>query len=305
MRFGLPSTPTGTPPPDPTGAIQCHQVDLLAQKEPNDPGIPYPGAPNLGDTNGTQTEDCLFLDIYVPKTVLDSNSSVADVPVVVWFFGGAYVMGAKASTDSDSPLYIGDGLINAAHALAGQEEIIFVAGNYRLGAYGWLAGTYMENHGTPNAGLYDQRLLLSWVQDHIDQIRGNKSAVTVWGESAGAGSILHHLVFNEGSEKLNFTRAILQSPAYQFQWNRTGKLNDTYTNLTALVPACKDGSITCLRNLPIDDETLIEANHQYTLNTYNTTGQIPFGPAVDGSAIKSLPPNEFTAGESTNTILFV
>lgn len=272
MRFGLPSTPTGTPPPDPTGAIQCHQVDITAQKEPNDLGIPYPGAPILGD-NGTSTEDCLFLDIYVPKTVLDSNSSAADVPVVVYFYGGAYVMGAKADkTDSNNPLYIGDGLINAAHTLAGQEDVIFVAANYRLGAFGWLAGIYMENHGTPNAGLYDQRLLLSWVQDYIGQVRGNKSAVTVWGESAGAGSILHHLVFNGGVEKLNFTKAIVQSPAYQFEWDTKGKLNDTYTNYTALVPACKEGNIACLRNLPIDDEALIEANHQYILDINHATG---------------------------------
>lgn len=290
MRFGLPSTPTGTPPPDPTGAIQCHQVDLLAQS------IPYPGAPIMGDRRDTPTEDCLFLDIYVPKKVLDSNSHVADVPVVVWFYGGAYVMGAKSNTDSNNPLYIGHGLINAAHKLAGQEDIIFVAGNYRLGAFGWLAGSYMENHGTPNAGLYDQRLLLSWVQDYIGQVRGNKNAVTVWGQSAGAGSILHHLVLNGGSANLNFNRAILQSPGYQFQWDRKGKLNDTYTNVTALVPACKEGNITCLRNLPINDKALIAANHQYVHDIIKTTGQIPFGPAVDGSAIKRLPPNEFTAG---------
>ena len=64
--------------------------------------------------------------------------------------------------------------------------VIYVVGNYRLGAYGWPAGSYIEEVGTPNIGLYDQRLLLEWVQKHIGQVGGDASQVSAKGVSAGA-----------------------------------------------------------------------------------------------------------------------
>ena len=41
--------------------------------------------------------------------------------------------------------------MNAAKAF--DHDVMFVAENYRLGAFGWLAGQYMEKYGTLNAGL--------------------------------------------------------------------------------------------------------------------------------------------------------
>lgn len=68
MRFGAPSTPTpGVTPDDPEGFIQCHGVQLTGQ---NGPGYPYFGEPNTGDGDVTQTEDCLFLDVYVSASLL-------------------------------------------------------------------------------------------------------------------------------------------------------------------------------------------------------------------------------------------
>lgn len=55
---------------------------------------------------------------------------------------------------------------------------IFIAGNYRVGAFGWLAGDYMQRVGQPNAGLYDQALLFEWVQKYIDQVHGDKESVS-------------------------------------------------------------------------------------------------------------------------------
>lgn len=51
-----------------------------------------------------------------------------------------------------------------------------VAPNYRLGAFGWLNGMdFIRAGGTPNAGLHDQRLALSWIQDYIGLFGGDKS----------------------------------------------------------------------------------------------------------------------------------
>ena len=48
--------------------------------------------------------------------------------------------------------------------------------NYRLGALGWLNGpSFIQDGGTPNAGLHDQRLALSWIQEYISLFGGDKN----------------------------------------------------------------------------------------------------------------------------------
>lgn len=116
------------------------------------------------------SEDCLFLDLYVPSSAVSSPNP--NVPVVVWFYGGAYVYGSKNGLGPDVPFYNGTGMLQAA--AKANSKLIFITGNYRLGAFGWLAGTQMEKLGLPNAGLYDQRLVLQWVQDFIHLVSGDK-----------------------------------------------------------------------------------------------------------------------------------
>ena len=167
MRFGRPSAPTvGVTPPDPAGVIQCHTVELSRKKnkgvKDGSPAakVPYIGKPNAGEgEDPNQTEDCLFLDIYLPTSLFANGTTPsASVPVVVWFYGGAFVEGSKEGPDPNNPLYTDVGAVNAAKALG--EDVVFVAGNYRVGTFGWLAGQYLETAGAPNAGLHDQRLLL-------------------------------------------------------------------------------------------------------------------------------------------------
>ena len=57
-------------------------------------------------------------------------------------------------------------------------NVIFVASNYRIGAFGWLAGTTLEQTGLPNAGLYDQQYSLQWTQDNIALFGGDPTSVT-------------------------------------------------------------------------------------------------------------------------------
>jgi hypothetical protein len=94
-------------------------------------------------------------------------------------YGGGYTAGSKGGSGNPG------GLIKASQARGGN-GIIYVAMNYRLGALGWLAGpTLQAAGGVSNAGLYDQRLALEWVQEHIHKFGGDPSRVTVMGESAG------------------------------------------------------------------------------------------------------------------------
>lgn len=77
---------------------------------------------------------------------------------MVWSFGGGFYSGSAESQGNPAGL--------VARSVSGTSPgMIYVSFNYRLGALGWLSGpTFSTSGGTQNAGLYDQRLVLEWVQ---------------------------------------------------------------------------------------------------------------------------------------------
>ncbi|XXH04130.1 hypothetical protein Hte_010542 [Hypoxylon texense] len=289
VRFGaIPerfSRPTSPDWPDDTVQnnnqnISCIQVDVSQLRHP--PG----GKPYLGDPNPPeilQREDCLFLDIYVPVSAFQSEAEL--LPVVVWFFGGAYAYGSK---NPSGPLNTGQSILNAS-----DYQVIFITGNYRVGTFGWLAGDYMQEVGQPNAGLYDQALLLEWVRDYVHLVQGDKDHVSAWGESAGAGSILHHLIREDGKHDPLFSTFAVQSPAFQWAWNNTrdGELDAIYKTFSNLSGCGYGYDINCLRNAPRD---IVESANTRLFNQIRLEGFFPVGPAVDGKWIKSIPTVSFS-----------
>ncbi|KAI8284668.1 Carboxylesterase [Colletotrichum sp. SAR11_57] len=135
-------------------------------------------------------EDCLVLDVVVPKSAFEqhrsTNISGSGVPVLVWVHGGGYTTGSKDQFGGP------DGLLAQATAFE-PDGLVFVAINYRLGAFGWSAGPTVQSDGAANVGLLDQRLALDWVQKHIAKFGGDPKKVTVMGESTGGGSLMHHI----------------------------------------------------------------------------------------------------------------
>jgi carboxylesterase type B len=105
--------------------------------------------------------------------------------------------------------------------------------------------------GTPNAALWDQRAVLEWINKHISLFGGDPAEVSLWGESAGAGSITHHLVAFDGVEKALFKRAVIESPAYDFHIDRKGHLEKQFQGFAAHA-GCGDKGLKCLRSLSID-----------------------------------------------------
>ena len=224
------------------------------------------------------TEDCLFLDVVVPEKILESASNSTNLtpaaPVLVWIYGGGFTAGDKTE-------YSPAGLIQASQ-VNNTQGIIFVALNYRLGALGWLAGPTLQSDGTANAGLYDQRLALQWVQDNIHTFGGDPNRVTVLGESAGGGSIMHQITAFGGLKgPAPFQQAILQSPAFQ---NIASNLQQE-TTFDAFLSLLNVSTIEEARQLPSD--ALIKANIIQVANS--SYGDYTFGPVVDGLFAPAIP----------------
>lgn len=91
-----------------------------------------------------------------------------------------------------------DGTSIVADSVAQGKPIIFVAVNYRVGGFGFLPGKEILADGSSNLGLLDQRLGLQWVADNIAAFGGDPDKVTIWGESAGAISVMDQMLLYNG-----------------------------------------------------------------------------------------------------------
>ncbi|KAI9706591.1 MAG: hypothetical protein M1836_003598 [Candelina mexicana] len=220
----------------------------------------------------TETEDCLFLDVVVPQAIFANKTESGLAPVLVWIYGGGYAFGHKKANANPY------GLIDRSG-----DGIVYVAINYRLGAFGWLAGSTLKAaNGLPNAGLHDQRLALEWVQKYIHLFGGDANRVTVMGESAGGGSIMHHITAYGGSgPPALFHQAIPQSAAWYPMTSDTQQENMTHQFLNAAGVS----TIEEARRLPMqklrDASSLLIQEAEY--------GQYFFGPVVDGDYVPELP----------------
>ena len=141
------------------------------------------------------SEDCLYLNVWTTpkrtKTLL---------PVMVWIYGGGFTSGAGSVE-----IYNGAAL---AH-----KGVVLVSANYRVGAFGFFAypGLTRESphHSSGNYGLLDQIAALQWVQRNIAAFGGDPHQVTIFGQSAGAGSVW--LLMQSPLARGLFERAIIMS----------------------------------------------------------------------------------------------
>jgi carboxylesterase type B len=154
----------------------------------------------------------------------------------------------------------------------------------QLGAYGFLAGTTVEKDGLPNAGLYDQRAVLQWIQDYIHLVGGDKRQVSARGQSAGASAIMHHLTAFGGTQDPLFSRAILQSPGHGLSFDRKGNLEQAFQNF-ATRAGCAGKGLACLR-----------AANAEALEAANKEGSYVFFPSADGKYVRQLAILELASG---------
>jgi carboxylesterase type B len=140
------------------------------------------------------TEDCLFLNIFVKKDLyINKNKSLN--PILFFIHGGGLMSGETAVD-----YYEGS-------TLAAYGDIIVVTIQYRLGAFGFLH--LADSLAKGNQGFLDQHLALKWVYENADKFGGDRSRITICGESAGAFSVGYHLMYEKSWPY--FRNAIMES----------------------------------------------------------------------------------------------
>lgn len=211
----------------------------------------------------------------MPEDILSKAGKGKGAPVLVWIYGGGYTGGNKNQNPA--------GLIAASNT-SSNGDVIYVSLNYRLGALGFSSGpSFQAEGGTSNVGLYDQRFALNWVQKNIHLFGGDKNRVTVVGESAGGGSIMHQITAYGGLKgKAPFQQAVPQSPGWSAVQSVVQQ-EDTYQKFLKLLNAT---SLSGLRAL--SSAKVVTANAQQV--AYDSAyGTYVYGPVVDGNFAPQLP----------------
>jgi para-nitrobenzyl esterase len=180
---------------------------------------------------GTPSEDCLYLNVHTP-----AQRSLHKRPVMVWLHGGGFTVGSGTFYDGGT--------------LAAEGDVIVVTLNYRLGAFGYLAHPGLTGESAEgvsgNYGLLDQQAALKWVRDNAAAFGGDPGNVTVFGESAGGGSVCQNLVSPRALGL--FDRAIAQSGCGFPLPTRASQEQ----NGTAWADSLGCADTACLRALPAD-----------------------------------------------------
>ena len=123
-------------------------------------------------------EDCLYLNVWTP-----ANSTDEKLPVLVWFFGGAFQWGYTPEMEFDG------------ERLA-RRGIIVVSVNHKLALMRFFAHPEITKEcpdAPANFGLLDQQAGLHWVYRNIASFGGDPEKITIAGQSAGGGSTLQQL----------------------------------------------------------------------------------------------------------------
>jgi para-nitrobenzyl esterase len=258
-RFELPA-----PHPGWTGVRACRAPGPA----PLQPTAPTTGVTVPGMAVGETSEDCLHLDVWAPV-------GADGAPVMVWIPGGAFTIGAGSQ-----PTYDGA-------RLAAEGGVVVVAVTYRLGFLGFSA----LPDGPANLGLVDQAAALAWVQENARSFGGDPDRVTVFGESAGGGSICHLLAARLARGL--FRRAVVQSGATGF----TQTLDQARAATERMLAA---GDVRAMHAA-----ALLAAQDAALADLVPTYGAMPFHPCVDGGVVKRTPYEAVAAGDAAGVDLLI
>ena len=184
-----------------------------------------------------QDEDCLYLNVW--KAV---DADTEKKPVMVWIHGGAFEIGGTAEPREECTNFVRE-----------NPDVILVSIEYRMNIFGFFHLSHLPDGkdypDAQNLGLLDQVMALKWVHENIAAFGGDPEKVTIFGQSAGGGSV-SLLPLIEGTHRY-FQRVIAQSGSPVFTRSTEESIACTNEVMTAL--GCK--TVADLQK--VDIETLV------------------------------------------------
>ena len=225
------------------------------------------------------SEDCLFLDVFAPSDATPDSK----LPVYFYVQGG----GLQAATAHQNAT----GLI-----LAAEKKLVVVTITYRTGAFGFLASKEIQKDASLNNGFKDQRRALEWTKEHISKFGGDPDHVTLGGQSAGAGSVVQHLVAYGGRDDKLFHSVLMQSASVP-PTRDVASSQFQYDNLVGRT-SCKgsEDTLGCLRKLSTEDIMKGAINEPFP----DGAGGKPvffYNGVLDGDFIPDIPLKLFEEGK--------
>ncbi|MGO1056134.1 carboxylesterase/lipase family protein [Crossiella sp. CA198] len=249
-------------------------------------GPPPPQAGFFGmDALAEQTPgaDWLTVNVFTPEP-----GPAAGLPVMVWFQGGAYAFGMSGLPEYDGGRLVRDG-------------VVLVTFNYRVGLEG-----FAQIEGAPaNRGLLDQVAALEWVRNNIRAFGGDPDRVTVFGQSAGGGSIACLLAMPRAAGL--FHRAIVQSaPGTVFTPALAADIATVAAAELVLRPTIADLSTATPAQFAAAGDAVMAKIGDWTHRWGQAAHrQIPFSPVVDGDVLPTSPWQAVAAGSARGIDLIV
>uniref|UniRef100_A0A673LJ45 Carboxylic ester hydrolase n=1 Tax=Sinocyclocheilus rhinocerous TaxID=307959 RepID=A0A673LJ45_9TELE len=222
---------------------------------------------NLLATDVVGSEDCLYLNIWVPQgSTVSSNLPVRCSSMVV----ASCLVVVRVQNFLNNYLYDGQ-------EIADRGNVIVVTFNYR-----YLNDDLSMSCSIGNYGLWDQHAAISWVHRNIRAFGGNPDNITIFGESAGGASVNFQILSPKNMGLIR--RAISQSGVALCPWavNRNPR---QYAEEIARKVGCPtdSGMVACLRRT--DPKTVTLA------------GSVNFNPIVHNLALSPVIDGDFLPGE--------
>jgi para-nitrobenzyl esterase len=228
-----------------------------------------------------QNEDCLTVNVWT-----GAQQSSANLPVMVWLYGGGFQFGASAD-----PQYNGSNLAT--------KDVIVVSFNYRLSVFGFLALEELDTEGpfSGNYGLQDQIAAMRWVKANIAAFGGDPENVTIFGQSAGAHSV--GLLMASPLASGLFNKAILESGAW---WDSEHGSIANFTNARGIgerfqekIGASNVAELRSMSASAINNATLWNPNTDPALTN--------FAPSIDAYVLTEAPGTTFAEGNQAKVPL--
>jgi para-nitrobenzyl esterase len=202
------------------------------------------------------SEDCLTAEVWTP-------AMTGRKAVLIWIPGGSFRVGSAGLATYDGRHLSADG------------DVVVVGLNYRLGLLGFLCAP-----GIPtNLGLRDLVAGIAWVRANIAQFGGDPDRITVMGESAGAGAIMHLLT----DPSFNCAGAILLSgsPTMTLAAATAARVGERVLELASAA------DVSALGDMTVNE--LLDLQSAAVTDLATSVGMMPFHPWVDGDVVPTTP----------------